>query len=202
MNVLVTAASRQGATYEIAEAIGRVLRERGFDSTISRPEQVDDVTGYDAVVIGSAIYTGHWLEPANDFARRFAHELAQRPVWLFSSGPVGDPRRKLVQKMTADPLELPSVLAQTHARGHRILAGRLAGDHLAGAQRLSLLIFRGLQGDWRDWAEIERYATAIADALDNGARGEGLIATHEERARPGIRGLPAPVGPSEEGRNE
>ena len=169
MNVLVTAASKQGATYEIAEAIGRVLRERGFDSTVSRPEQVDDVTAYDAVVIGSAIYTGHWLEPANNFARRFAHELTQRPVWLFSSGPVGDPRRKLVQKMTADPLELPSVLAQTHAREHRILAGKLAGDHAGPTHRLSLLLFRGMQGDWRDWAAIERYASAIADELDDGA---------------------------------
>jgi menaquinone-dependent protoporphyrinogen oxidase len=109
---------------------------------------------------------GHWLQPASDFARRFAHELAQRPVWLFSSGPVGDPRRKLVQKMTADPLELPSVLAQTHARQHRILAGKLVRDQLGRAQRLSLLLFRGTQGDWRDWTEIERYASAIADTLD------------------------------------
>jgi menaquinone-dependent protoporphyrinogen oxidase len=177
MNVLVTAASQQGATYEIAEAIGRVLRERGFDSTVSRPEQVDDVTGYDAVVIGSAIYSGHWLEPANDFACRFAEALAQRPVWLFSSGPVGDARRKLVQKMTADPLELPSVLAQTQARQHRILAGRLAGDHLGRASRLSLLLFHGLQGDWRDWAEIERYASAIADELDDGAATAGTATT-------------------------
>jgi menaquinone-dependent protoporphyrinogen oxidase len=177
MNILVTAASHHGATYEIAETIGRVLHERGFDSTISRPEQVDGVAGYDAVVIGSAIYSGHWLEPANDFARRFAHELAQRPVWLFSSGPVGDPRRKLVQKMTADPVELPTVLAQTHAREHRILAGRLAGDHLGRAQRLSLLIFRGFQGDWRDWAEIERYASAIADALGDGAATAGRTTT-------------------------
>jgi menaquinone-dependent protoporphyrinogen oxidase len=179
MKILVTAATGQGSTYEIAETIGRVLRERGFDSTVSRPEQVDDVTAYDAVVIGSAIYTGHWLEPANDFARRFAHELAQRPVWLFSSGPVGDPRRKLVQKMTADPLELPSVLAQTHAREHRILAGKLAGDHLGRAQRLSLLLFRGMEGDWRDWAEIERYASAIADELADTA-GRTTTASREQ----------------------
>jgi menaquinone-dependent protoporphyrinogen oxidase len=177
MNVLVTAASQQGATYEIAEAIGRVLRERGFETTVSRPEQVDDATAYDAVVLGSAIYSGHWLEPAKDFARRFAHELTQRPVWLFSSGPVGDPRRKLVQKMTADPLELPTVLAQTHAREHRILAGKLAGGQLGRTQRLSLLLFRGFQGDWRDWTELERYARAIADTLDAGAANTGTATT-------------------------
>jgi menaquinone-dependent protoporphyrinogen oxidase len=177
MNVLVTAASRQGATYEIAESIARVLRERGFDSTVSRAEEVDDVKGYDAVVIGSAIYTGHWLEPANDFSHRFAHELAQRPVWLFSSGPVGDPRRKLVQKMTADPIELPTVLAQTQARQHRIFAGKVSGDDCGRTQRLSLLIFRGLRGDWRDWVEIERYASAIADALNDRAATSGTATT-------------------------
>jgi menaquinone-dependent protoporphyrinogen oxidase len=177
MNVIVTAAGRQGATYEIAEAIGRVLRERGLETTVSRPEQVDDVTGYDAVVLGSAVYGGHWLEPAKDFARHFARELSKRPVWLFSSGPVGDPRRKLVQKMTADPLELPTVLGQTHACEHRILAGRLAGARLGRAQRLSLLLFRGLQGDWRDWAEVERYASAIADTLHAGAAHTGMATT-------------------------
>lgn len=168
MNVLVTAASKHGATSEIAETIARVLREHGIESAIRRPDEVEDLAGYDAAVIGSAVYSGHWLEPATAFVRRFAGELAQRPVWLFSSGPVGDPKRKLVQKMTADPLELPTLLAQTNARGHRILAGKLAGDGLGGARRLSLLLFRGFAGDWRDWAEIERFAGAIADALMRG----------------------------------
>ena len=166
MNVLVTAASQQGATYGIAEAIGRTLRARGLEMTVSAPDDIAAVDAYDAFVIGSAIYAGHWLEPATEFVQRFAPTLSQRPVWLFSSGPVGDPKRKLVQKMTADPLELPHLLALTHAREHRTLAGKLSGRGLRAPQRLSLLIFRGIEGDWRDWAEIDRFATAIADTLD------------------------------------
>jgi menaquinone-dependent protoporphyrinogen oxidase len=170
MNILVTAASRQGSTSEIAEALAQALRERGFEVTLSAPEDVHAVDGYDAFVIGSAVYMGHWLEPATAFVDRFAAAIALRPVWLFSSGPVGDPKRKLVQKMGADPLELPTLLAHTHAREHRMLAGKLAGDNLSRPRRLSLRLFPGIEGDWRDWNEIARFGAHIADALDSEQR--------------------------------
>ncbi len=52
-------------------------------------EDVRDVEPYDAVVLGGAAYMFHWLKPAVTFARRHRKELAVRPVWLFSSGPLG-----------------------------------------------------------------------------------------------------------------
>jgi menaquinone-dependent protoporphyrinogen oxidase len=180
MNVLVTAASQQGATHGIAEAIGRTLRARGLEATVAAPADIRSVDGYNAFVIGSAIYAGHWLDPATEFVQRFAATLSHRPVWLFSSGPVGDPKRKLVQKMTADPLELPQLLALTNAREHRILAGKLTGKGLPGPQRLPLLIFRGIEGDWRDWAEIERFAGAIAATLDANTQTEAARLLLEE----------------------
>jgi menaquinone-dependent protoporphyrinogen oxidase len=168
MNVLVTAASQQGSTYGIAEAIGRTLRSRGLDVTVAEPHTVARVDDYDAFVVGSAIYMGRWLDGGVEFVRRFASDLAGRPVWLFSSGPVGDPQRKLVQKMTADPLELPELLRLTRAREHRIFAGKLSGAGLSGPRRLPLLVFRGIEGDWRDWSSVERWAAEIGEALVNG----------------------------------
>jgi menaquinone-dependent protoporphyrinogen oxidase len=164
VNVLVTAAGQQGATYGIAEAIGRTLRARGLDATVASADEVLDADGYDAFVIGSALHTGHWLAPATEFVRRLAPRLSGRPVWFFSSGPVGDPTRKLVQKMTSDPVELPELATLTNAREHRIFAGKLVGDGLSGLRRLSLVIV-GIEGDWRDWRAIERWAEEIADAL-------------------------------------
>jgi menaquinone-dependent protoporphyrinogen oxidase len=165
MNILVTAASRQGSTYAIAEAIGRTLQTRGLDATVAHPNDVVGVDDYDAVVIGSAIYMGRWLDDGVQFVRRLAASLAERPVWLFSSGPVGDPQRKLVQKMTADPLELPELLKLTQAREHRIFAGKLNGSGLSGPRRLSLVVFRSIEGDWRDWAAVEHWAAEIGDGL-------------------------------------
>lgn len=165
MNVLVTAASKEGATAEIADAIADVLSKRGLDTVVIEPDRVGDIGGHDAFVIGSAVYSGHWLQPATQLVDRIGPMLAGRPVWLFSSGPVGDPSRKLVQKMGADPVDLPSLRAQTNAREHRMLAGKLIGHNGGFAQRVSLRVFRGFEGDWRDWDEIERWATTIADEL-------------------------------------
>jgi menaquinone-dependent protoporphyrinogen oxidase len=117
MRVLVTAATKYGSTAEIARAIGDVLAERGFDTTVIPPQEVGSIEDYDAVVLGSAAYAGHWLEPAKELVDRSGDALAGRPVWLFSSGPVGDPSRKMVQKMGEDPVDVAEILAATQAPG-------------------------------------------------------------------------------------
>jgi menaquinone-dependent protoporphyrinogen oxidase len=167
MNVLVTAASQHGATREIAEAIADALRKRGLEVAVLAPEDVGSVEDYDAVIIGSAVYTGHWLKPANELVERFAGELVGRPVWLFSSGPVGDPSRKLVQKMGEDPVDLAALREMTRAEGHQMFGGKLEKQNLTRPQRTALALFRGLQGDFRDWDEIERWASLIADSMQS-----------------------------------
>jgi len=169
MKVLVTAATKHGATGEIAAAVGDVLRKRGLDVAVKAPEDVSSVEHYDAVVLGSAVYVGHWLTPAIDLVERSADALAARPVWLFSSGPVGDPSRKLVQQIGADPVDLAMLRTTTHARDHHMFAGKLEKKHLSFPQKAALTVFRGLEGDFRDWAEIEQWASRIADSLQGRA---------------------------------
>lgn len=165
MTVLVAVASRYGATREIAEAIGRTLAAHGIEAEVRSVEEVGNVGRYEAVVLGSAVYLGHWLPPAKELVHRLGDALAGRPVWLFSSGPVGDPSRRLVQRMGSDPVDLPELLAQTKAREHRIFAGKLERRNLGLFQRLALTVFRGLEGDFRDWAGIETWAAGIAEKL-------------------------------------
>jgi menaquinone-dependent protoporphyrinogen oxidase len=114
MRVLVTAATKYGATAEIAAAIAEVLDEHGLEATVLPPEQVNGVDGYDAVVVGSAVYAGHWLKPARELVEQHGGALASRPVWLFSSGPVGDP-----PKPEEDPVDVADLLTATAAREHR-----------------------------------------------------------------------------------
>lgn len=166
MNVLVTAATKNGATGEIAQAMADTLEERAINATVVAPELVDGLDDYDAVVLGSAVYTGHWLEPAKSLARRHSGELRRRPVWLFSSGPVGDSSRRLVQKMGADPVDLPEMLELTHARGHQVFAGRLEPQHVNLAQRFALAAFK-VNGDFRDWTQIRGWASQIAEELQD-----------------------------------
>src|SRR5947207_4549288 len=91
MRVLVCAASRHGATAAIAERVGAVLREHSVDVHVRVPAEVAGLDGYEAVVVGSAVYMGRWLARAHRFVVGHRVALSAMPVWLFSSGPVGDP---------------------------------------------------------------------------------------------------------------
>jgi menaquinone-dependent protoporphyrinogen oxidase len=163
MRVLVTAASKYGATAEIAAAIAEVLDEHGLEATVLPPKQVKGVDGYDAVVVGSAVYAGHWLKPARELVERLGNELAGRPVWLFSSGPVGDP-----PKPEEDPVDVADLLAATGAREHRIFAGKLVRKQLSFPERAIVSALRVPEGDFRDWTEIRQWAAGIADAMGAG----------------------------------
>jgi menaquinone-dependent protoporphyrinogen oxidase len=53
--ILVAYASRAGSTAEVAEVIGRVLREGGPEVDVCPVGDVHSLAGYDALVLGSAI---------------------------------------------------------------------------------------------------------------------------------------------------
>jgi menaquinone-dependent protoporphyrinogen oxidase len=161
MTVLVAAASRHGATYEIADAIGQALEERGLDVQVVQAEDVDGVAGFEAVVIGSGVYAGHWLESARRLVGEHCDELVRVPTWLFSSGPIGDPPRP----DDAHAVDVDELVAAAAARGHRIFPGRLDRHRLGFGERAMVFAFRAPDGDFRDWDAIGAWASEIADEL-------------------------------------
>jgi menaquinone-dependent protoporphyrinogen oxidase len=179
--VLVSAASEHGSTTEIARVIGDRLADKGLAVDIVPPGVVDSIEDYDAVILGSAVYVGRWLVPARDFVPRFLDALAGRPVWLFSSGPVGDPSRKLVRSMDQDPVDVANIRQVIRVRGHRMFAGKLDPKLLSVPQRVAVMVFRGTRGDFRNWTEVTQWADSIAEAL--------VTESH------GITGLQEPAGP-------
>jgi menaquinone-dependent protoporphyrinogen oxidase len=160
MKALVCAASKYGATSEIAQAVADALSRRGCEVTVLPPHKVGAVEEFDAVVLGSAVYMGQWMKPARALAERSAGALAARPVWLFSSGPVGAPA-----KPADNPVDVTKILQVTQARDHQIFAGKLVKKHLSFPDRAVVSAIRAEEGDFRDWAEIRHWATGIADAL-------------------------------------
>jgi menaquinone-dependent protoporphyrinogen oxidase len=160
MRVLVTVASKHGATGEIGEIVAGVLRDAGLEVESHPPETVTTLEGTDAVVLGSAIYAGRWLEPARSFARRHADALSDLPVWLFSSGPIGDP--PMPAEDAAEPLELVQELG---AREHRTFAGRLDRSQLGFMERTITRALKAPEGDFRDLDAIRGWADRIAAEL-------------------------------------
>jgi menaquinone-dependent protoporphyrinogen oxidase len=160
MRVLVTVASKHGATGEIATEIGRALAEQAIDVDVTPIEDTPEVDDYDAVVLGSAVYVGHWLKSATEFVEDHAAELAERPVWLFSSGPIGEP-----PKPPEEPVDAADMVTTSAAREHRVFPGRLDKSQLGFAERAIVTALHTPEGDYRDWGEIRAWATGIAESL-------------------------------------
>ncbi|MEU2348477.1 flavodoxin domain-containing protein [Modestobacter sp. NPDC049651] len=163
--VLVAVASRHGATAELAVALARDL-ERSPDtgSAVCLPvAQAPDPAGYDAVVLGSAVYAGRWLEPARAWAMGHLGRLRERPVWLFSSGPIGAP--PFPPDEPHDVAVLGRLLGST---GHRLFPGRLDPARLDVGERAVVTAMRAPVGDFRDWPSVTAWAAEIAAVLAAG----------------------------------
>lgn len=160
MRVLVSAASKHGATAEVAAAIGTALARAGVEALVVAPAEVTGVEGFGAAVIGSGVYAGRWLEPARDLLERHREALAKLPVWLFSSGPIGDPPRP-----DEDPVDAAMMAALVGARGHRVFAGMIDKQRLGFGERAIVAALRAPEGDFRPWSEIETWANEIAAQL-------------------------------------
>lgn len=172
MKILVAFASRYGATKEIAERIARKLADAGHEAEARPVQEVGDVGRYDVFVIGSALYFGKWLDDAADFVRRNRPVLSSRPVWLFSSGPLGNTAtdaegRDLLEE--AEPRELAEWRKFVRPRDHEVFFGALDPKKLALRDRLLRALPAGRQllpeGDFRDWPRIEAWAIDIARDL-------------------------------------
>ncbi|MGH8952212.1 MAG: flavodoxin domain-containing protein [Acidimicrobiia bacterium] len=160
MRVLLSTASKHGSTTEIGRAIADVLTEEGIDARHIAPDDVVDLDGYDAVVLGSAVYAGHWMKAMKELTDRLAPGLFARPVWLFSSGPIGDP-----PKHDENPVDVGPILEATGARAHFLFAGKLDRKTLSFGEKAIVAAFKAPEGDFRDWDEIRDRAGAIAAEL-------------------------------------
>ncbi len=89
MRVLVTSASKNGSTEEIADAIADELMAYGLD-VVCRSTHDTDAADVDAVILGSAVYAGRWLRPARHFLKDQSDRHRKLPFWIFSSGPFGE----------------------------------------------------------------------------------------------------------------
>ena len=160
MKVLVAVASKHGATLEIGQVIEASLRSDGLDVDLQRIEDVASLSAYDVLVLGSGVYAGHWMRPAREFIDIHEGELKEKPVWLFSSGPVGDPPKPL-----ENPAEVAGVVKRLGARGHRLFPGRIEGSDLGLSEKALVALVRAPDGDFRPWSEITTWAESIAAQL-------------------------------------
>jgi menaquinone-dependent protoporphyrinogen oxidase len=166
--ILVTYASKTGATVGVAEAIGKTLSASGIAVDVRPIKSVNDLGPYHAIVVGSAINGGEWLPEAMQFIRAHQPELAQKRFAAF-----------LVCMTLAMSNEkyrehVSTWLAPVRALVKPVSEGLFAGaldigkiPSLADRLKFRLSVALGVwsEGDHRDWNAIRAWAQDLVPLL-------------------------------------
>ena len=172
MTILVTYASRSGSTVGIAEAIGETLRRQGIAVDVQPMSEVDDVTAYQAIVLGSAIRQEKWLPESIQFIHKHQSILENKPVATFLVC-------MALATKNANRYESGLQSARGWMRPVRELVQPVSEGYFAGALNLSkikelhfrivlsALVMIGLfpTGDHRDWGAINQWAEGLSTQL-------------------------------------
>jgi len=86
-------------------------------------DRAGDLSPYKAIVLDSAVYIGQWQKKAATFLQANEKALAERPVWLFSSGPTGEGDPVRLVKGWRFPTSLQPIADRIHARDIAIFHG-------------------------------------------------------------------------------
>lgn len=161
MTVLVAYASKHGSTEGIARFIADRLNELGKEAKARSVDDVADLSDVDAVVLGSAVYAGSWMKEAMGFVERHRETLAGLPVFLFSSGPLGED----VKDAEEQPRQIEELRQALSPKEHQVFFGALDRDRLAFGERMIVKAVKAPDGDFRDWDAIRDWTDRIAPEL-------------------------------------
>ena len=163
--ILVTYASKHGATASIAEAIAEELRGHGKVVNVLPVAQVKNVADYQAFIVGSAVYLGQWRKEAASFLETHKTLLASHDTWLFSSGPTGEGDPVELLNEWRFPEKLQPFADEIKPHDVMLFHGALETQNLNFAERIMIRGVKAPVGDFRDWDMIKGWAAAIAERL-------------------------------------
>ena len=156
--VLITYATKHGSTREVAETIARAVEQHGLSVDVHPAREVGDLTGFDAVILGTALYMGRPHADARRFPKRYHEPLSRVPVAVFGMGPLttGDDdvagARKQLERALAAVSDVTPVSTA-------IFGGVVKPDDLH-------FPFRHMKAsDARNWADIEAWGREVATLL-------------------------------------
>jgi len=133
--------------------------------TLLPADRVSDLTPYNAVVLGSAVYIGLWRKKTATFLKANEKALAKRPVWLFSSGPTGEGEPVELTKGWRFPKALQPIADRIRPRDIAVFHGDVNMKKLNFIEKWMIKNVKAPLGDFRAWEAITSWATAIADVL-------------------------------------
>lgn len=162
--MLVAYATRGGSTAEVAEYVGEVLRATGKTTLDVRPlTPMLDVSGYNAVVVGSAIRMGHWLPEAVAFVKANREALSHIPTAYFLvSGLLRNDTPETRRRVLA---YLDPVRAILEPVSIGLFAGKIDFSKMDWFDRSIAEGVSQSEGDWRNWEAIRGWARDLKTGL-------------------------------------
>ena len=165
--ILILYASKHGSTAEVAAYLADVLRKQNIAVDVTNAaEFTKDVLDYDAVIIGTGIYHGLWLNPLWYTVRRLSEQLAKIPVWGFA----------LCVRVLEEDGDIHTwkhymphtVLQEINLQVFKFFGGRLLDltpNEISTFSERYDGQYLHRRGDFRDWDAIHQYGKEIATAL-------------------------------------
>jgi menaquinone-dependent protoporphyrinogen oxidase len=161
--VLVAYATRAGSTAEVADAIGRTLCEAGIAVDVLPARDVQDLSPYRAVVLGSAVYMGRMLRDASVSVNRHEATLSQMPVASFVVCVAAKDDTAEARAEASSYLQPVREVIAPVAEG--IFARRILPENLPLAYRWAVQDWGDDIGDLRDWDAIATWGAELASAF-------------------------------------
>jgi menaquinone-dependent protoporphyrinogen oxidase len=161
--ILVTYASKAGSTGEVAEAVAKVFCDAGATVDVRPVKEVSDLSGYQAVVVGSAIRMGAWLSEATSFVKTHKATLSQMPVAYFQVCEAVKKNTDEARKTAGAYLDPVRALLEPAAVG--LFAGKMDFGKLSWLDRNIAKVTGSVEGDWRNWEAIRAWAEEIRPTL-------------------------------------
>jgi menaquinone-dependent protoporphyrinogen oxidase len=165
-SILVAYATRNGSTGEVAEAIGKQIRDAGLSADVVRMKGGPALEGRSDVILGAPLYMGSLPGEFHRFLHRNRLSLCFLRAWVFVLGPVHAEPKEFAEARKQAERQLAKY-GWLNLAELQIFGGRFDVNHMGFpfslARHLPMFPAKNMPPtDARDWEAIRGWAAAIA----------------------------------------
>jgi len=161
--VLVAYATLTGSTAGVAKQIGNTLIDKNLTVDVLEADQVNDLSKYETVILGSGIRGGTFFAKANAFLEKNKAILEQKNFHVFLVCLTMREDTSANRATVAGYLE--PVRAQVKPRTEGLFAGAYDSSKVNFMEKLIMRAMHAPEGDFRKWDEISAWAERIATTI-------------------------------------
>jgi menaquinone-dependent protoporphyrinogen oxidase len=162
--VLIAYASKCGSTADIAAKIGEIMSGSNLQVDVKPVRDITDISGYSAVVVGSAVRFGQWLPEGVSFLKSNRDALQSIPTALFTvhMQNTGDSAEARANR----DLYVKAAKEQITPKVEKYFTGMIEMARLSFLERMVYKAVKAKDGDDRDWNDIQSWAAALPAGLN------------------------------------